>query len=371
MQQGISESSRMSDLRDKSGYTDTDFPDLERKSSDPGSGSDYESHTIFSGEKTGFLYSMLHTAATMITIYLIQPVIYMAVSLVPGTLLKALCLTGMVMIVLDLFTVLYAARKGISRKSLGRLNRKGKKALGNWIYQSVWGRLNKAYPQMEQVKETEDSCYIFAQGVCFDKLVWVFLICALVGDGIETVFCRVTAGVWMSRSSVIYGPFSIVWGIGAVLLTVVLQRLAGKEDRYVFFAGCILGGVYEYLCSVFTEIFLGMTFWDYSKMPFNIGGRTNLLYCVFWGILSVGWVKICYPRISRWIEKIPPLGGKIATWILLVLMICNGLISAAAMIRYVERKDGVAAENSVEDFLDDKYPDALVEWVWPNMKVEK
>ena len=106
-------------------------------------------------------------------------------------------------------------------------------------------------------------------------------------------------------------------------------------------------------------------------MPFNIGGRTNLLYCVFWGILSVGWVKICYPRISRWIEKIPPLGGKIATWILLVLMICNGLISAAAMIRYVERKDGVAAENSVEDFLDDKYPDALIEWVWPNMKVEK
>lgn len=331
----------------------------------------YESHTIFSGEKTGFLYSLLHTAATMITIYLIQPVFYMAVSLVPGTLLKTLCLTGLVMIVLDLFTVLYAARKGTSGKNLGRLNRKGKKALGNWIYQSVWGRLNKAYPQMEQEKETEDSAYVFARGVCFDKLVWVFLICALLGDGIETVFCRITAGVWMSRSSVIYGPFSIVWGIGAVLLTVVLQRLAGKEDRYVFFAGCILGGVYEYLCSVFTEIFLGTTFWDYSKMPFNIGGRTNLLYCVFWGILSVGWVKICYPRISRWIEKIPPLGGKIATWILLVLMVCNGLISAAAMIRYVERKDGVAAENSVEDFLDDKYPDALVEWVWPNMKVEK
>lgn len=331
----------------------------------------YESHTIFSGEKTGLFYSLIHTIVTMITIYLIQPVIYMAVSLVPETLLKVLCLIGLVMIVLDLFTVLYAARKGTSRKNLGKLNRKGKKALGNWIYQSVWGRLNKAYPQMEQAKETGDSGYVFARGVCFDKLVWVFLICALLGDGIETIFCRITAGVWMSRSSVIYGPFSIVWGIGAVLLTVVLQRLAGKEDRYVFFAGCILGGVYEYLCSVFTEIFLGTIFWDYSKMPFNIGGRTNLLYCVFWGILSVGWVKICYPRISNWIEKIPPLGGKIATWILLVLMVCNGLISAAAMIRYVERKNGVAAENSVEDFLDDKYPDSLVEWVWPNMKVEK
>ena len=74
----------------------------------------------------------------------------------------------------------------------------------------------------------------------------------------------------MSRSSVIYGTFSIVWGFGAVILTVVLQRLAGKEDRYIFLAGSVLGGVYEYLCSVFTEIFLGTTFWDYSDMPFVI-----------------------------------------------------------------------------------------------------
>lgn len=334
----------------------------------------YDYHTIFSGERTGLFYSLLHTAAAMITVYLIQPVAYMIVNLIPKTILMVLCIVLLAVIFLDLLTVLYAARKEKISKNLGDLekfNRKGKRALGNWICQGVWKRLNKAYPQMEQAVDLEDSGYVFAKGVCFDKLVWVFLICALLGDGIETVFCRITGGVWMSRSSVIYGPFSIVWGIGAVLLTVVLQKLAGKEDRYVFFAGCILGGVYEYLCSVFTEIFLGTTFWDYSKMPFNIGGRTNLLYCVFWGILSVAWVKICYPKISGFIEKLPALGGKIATWILLVLMICNGVISAAAMIRYVERKDGVQTENSVERFLDDKYPDQLVEWVWPNMRIGK
>ena len=70
-----------------------------------------------------------------------------------------------------------------------------------------------------------------------------FMICAFLGDLIETLFCRVTGGVWMSRSSVIYGTFSIVWGFGAVILTVVLQRLAGKEDRYIFLAGSVLGGV--------------------------------------------------------------------------------------------------------------------------------
>lgn len=156
----------------------------------------------------------------------------------------------------------------------------------------------------------------------------------------------------------------------------------------------MLGGVYEYLCSVFTEIFLGTTFWDYSDMPFNIGGRTNLLYCIFWGLLSVVWVKICYPTISGWIEKLPPLGAKIATWAVVVLMSCDAVISAGAMVRYVERQDSAAVQESsadtgnaagtenttgtvraekksvIDTFFDINYPDERIEKVWPNMKVE-
>ena len=104
-------------------------------------------------------------------------------------------------------------------------------------------------------------------------------------------------------------------------------------------------------------------------MPFNIGGRTNLLYCFFWGIAAVVWMKICYPVISKWIEKFPPLGGKVATWIVVVLMSCNAIISAGAMLRYTERKDGVEATNSIQSFFDANYSDSLVEWTWPTMKI--
>ena len=195
------------------------------------------------------------------------------------------------------------------------------------------------------------------------------MICALLGDLIETLYCKLTIDVWMSRSSVIYGPFSIVWGVGAVLLTIVLQKVVQKDDRYVFLAGFFLGGAYEYLCSVFTEVFLGTVFWDYSDMPLNIGGRTNLLFCFFWGVLAVIWVKVCYPRLSGWIERVPPVPGKILTWIMLLFMICNMLISAAAMTRYTDRMAGEAADNAVELFLDQRYNDALVEFVWPNMRI--
>ena len=58
----------------------------------------------------------------------------------------------------------------------------------------------------------------------------------------------------------------------------------------------------------------GQVFWDYSDMPLNIGGRTNVLFMFFWGLLSVVWIKILYPALSKVIERIPRLTGTILTW---------------------------------------------------------
>ena len=207
----------------------------------------------------------------------------------------------------------------------------------------------------------------FAKGICFDKIVWIFVISALLGDIIETLFCRVVDGVWMSRSSVLYGPFSIVWGIGAVLLTLLLYKLENKSIVYIFLLGALIGGAYEYVCSLFTELTLGTIFWDYSYMEYHIGGRTNLLFMVFWGILTVVWIKFVYPYISMWIEKIPLLPGKIITWCLVAFMLGNSIISVMAMLRYTNRQEGIEANNVIEEFLDSTYQDEYIERVWPNM----
>ena len=210
---------------------------------------------------------------------------------------------------------------------------------------------------------------MFARGICFDKLVWVFLISSFLGALIEMLYCRLTGGVWMNRSSVLYGPFSVVWGLGAVLLTVALRPLAGKADRHVFLAGFLIGGGYEYLCSVFTELVFGTVFWDYSWMPLNIGGRTNVLYCIFWGLLAVLWVKMLCPPMEAAIEKIPPLPGKIITWIVLVLMVCNAVLTGAAMLRYTRRQIQPEPANVIEQHIDERFDDAFMESYWPNMKL--
>lgn len=177
--------------------------------------------------------------------------------------------------------------------------------LGKWIYGHIDRRITKAYPQVKKAAPIPKNKEIFAYGCDFYKLVSLFFIGAFLGDLTETLFCRLTTGIWMSRSSVVWGPFSIVWGLAIAAVTALLYKYKDRSDGFLFLVGTVLGGVYEYLCSIFTEIVFGTVFWDYSAIPFNLGGRINLLYCFFWGIAAVVWFKLLYPRISVWIEKIP------------------------------------------------------------------
>lgn len=238
--------------------------------------------------------------------------------------------------------------------------------LGKAIEAGVERRMEKAYPLIFEAAEQITKRKVFAEGCGFYKLFWLFLIGAVLGDLVETVFCRLTAGVWMSRSSLVWGPFSIVWGLAIATATALLYKNREKPDRHLFFIGTVLGGAYEYVCSVFTELVFGTVFWDYSEIPFNLGGRINLLYCFFWGIAAVIWIKGLYPFFSGWIEKIPVLWGYILTWVLVVFMASNIVVSSMALIRYDRRSEGMQADNVIEKLLDEHFDDERMERIYPN-----
>lgn len=298
----------------------------------------------------------------------IHPMLFGLVELMPQWLVRTAVIATGALVAVDFASVLVALRTKTATKP-SQIRQENTRRLADRIIAWIWRRLQKAYPGIEnETFSAPSSKYIFARGICFDKLVWVFLISSFLGALIEMCYCRLLDGYWMSRSSVLYGPFSFVWGFGAVVLTVSLQPLAGKADRYVFLAGFVIGGVYEYLCSVFTELIFGTVFWDYSEMPLNIGGRTNVMYCIFWGLLAVFWTKILYPPMSKAIEKLPALVGKVTTWVVALVMLCNGLLTAGAMIRCTARQTDPVADNAFETFFDETYDDAWMARRWPNME---
>lgn len=238
--------------------------------------------------------------------------------------------------------------------------------LSRKIYSYIDRRLKKAYPETKKVEISEKSNTVFAEGCCFYKIVWLFLIGSFLGDITETIFCRITAGTWMSRSSVVWGPFSIVWGFAIAMATILLHKYRDKPDRTLFFAGTFLGGAYEYICSVFTEIVFGKVFWDYSHLRFNLGGRINLLFCFFWGIAAVVWIKGIYPVLAGFIEKIPVKIGKVLSWVAILFMCCNVVVSSLALIRSSQRSAGVPADKQWQKVLDERFDDERLMRIYPN-----
>lgn len=93
----------------------------------------------------------------------------------------------------------------------------------------------------------------FAHGLNFYKLFWVFFLCCFLGVVIETIFCWIASGRLSQRTGLVWGPFNLIYGIGAVLLTVCLHPFIGKSDRWIFIGGSIIGGAFEYFCSWLQE----------------------------------------------------------------------------------------------------------------------
>ncbi|NCE64164.1 hypothetical protein D1159_06070 [Pseudoflavonifractor sp. 524-17] len=317
----------------------------------------------------------------VVCVRVVNPLLARLLGLIPRIAGETALLIALILLGLDFLLSLFSVLQ--LRFRIRRLNeleedfRNISTNFGNAITGRLQRRMMKAYPnlQVEQIakaywEKKEAPPSVFAFGCCFHKLVWLFFIAAFLGDLIETVFCRFSMGFWMSRSSLVWGAFSVVWGLGAVLLTAALYKYKDQREGKIFFAGTVLGGVYEYMCSVFTELVFGAIFWDYSHLPFNLGGRINLLFCFFWGFAAVAWLKGIYPRLSGLIEKIPPRVGKIGTWVLVVFLVSDMAVSSLALGRYHQRQiDPAPPAGAVALWLDRCFPNERMERIYPNAKL--
>lgn len=213
----------------------------------------------------------------------------------------------------------------------------------------------------------ESSSQHFARGLGVYKLLLICFIGSFLGVVVEVLWCYLTHGRWESRAGLVYGPFNLLYGTGAVVLTACLYQFRNRSGWISFLGGMLVGSVVEYACSWAQELLLGSRSWDYSHMPFNLNGRICLLYSVFWGTLGVLWIKDLYPRMARWVLKIPNKPGKIITLLLTVFFVFNAGMSAVSVYRWSERVDGLAPSNAFEVFLDERFPDTRLERIYPGM----
>ena len=317
-------------------------------------------------------YSVLWGVLGAVAVRWGNDLLFRLCSYLPSLLFHIAVWVAMTIAVLDqIGAVVVVGRYAARHPHLEQLNQelgKGSDRLRQRIAASVERRIQRAYPEAARPEPTTST----EKAMGFGDLLWLFVVGAFLGDVVETIFCRITAGVWMSRSSLVWGPFSVVWGLALVLAAVLLRGSEHKSESHIFWFGVILGGAYEYVCSAVGELLFGVVFWDYSGFKFNLGGRINLLYCFFWGIAAVVWMRYGYPLVAKGMGKLKRHVRPWMTAVLAVFMAVNMLVSALALARYDARTSGVEPTNEVDVLLDARFDDARMERIYPNAKkVEK
>ena len=90
----------------------------------------------------------------------------------------------------------------------------------------------------------------FSEGLCFKKLFFVFLVGSVIVSIYEEIlfmvqhFMETGELAHALRRGVIYGPFNVIYGFGAVVMIYLLLRKPLKNWQ-IFLYAAVLGGIIE------------------------------------------------------------------------------------------------------------------------------
>lgn len=199
-------------------------------------------------------------------------------------------------------------------------------------------------------------------------IFWLFIIGSIAGYIFEMIVVLFQKGFIESRQGLIYGPLIPVYGAGIVVYYLILSHVKTNDKIKVFLITALLGGITEYLFSLMQEKIFGTISWDYSHLMFNINGRTSLLHCTYWGIGGILYHTYIIPLIQKLKENIEKKGLRLITSTLSVFIVFDICISFVAANRQLERRMNVPAASKMDIFLDQYYPDEVMDKVYANKK---
>ena len=161
--------------------------------------------------------------------------------------------------------------------------------------------MNEMEKNMEKQVEVKEKKHIKIAGITLWRIVGYFIIYSVAGFIIETIFGVLTKGVLESRKSFLYGPFCSIYGLGAVLMILPLQKF--KKNNYTLFAaGFVIGSIIEYFVSLIGELIFHIKWWDYSDQILNLNGRICVLYSLFWGLLAIYLMSDINKKVDKFID---------------------------------------------------------------------
>lgn len=209
----------------------------------------------------------------------------------------------------------------------------------------------------------------------FFNVFWIFAICCVLGLSVELAYHMtiVNPGHYQDRAGLLYGPFSPIYGFGAVLMTMALNRFHDSNPLVVFLVSAVIGGAFEFFVSWFMQTAFGITAWDYTGTFLSIDGRTNGKFMFMWGMMGLVWIKVCLPIMLDIVNKIPWNWRYVVTVVCTTLMLTDAGLTLASLDCWYRREAGTmdyADASAIVQFCNSHYDDAYMAERFQTMSID-
>lgn len=201
------------------------------------------------------------------------------------------------------------------------------------------------------------------------QYVIIFLIASVLGLVIETAYTLVMFGVLESRVGLVWGPFSPLYGLGAVLLTLVLWPLRKAPAIRVFLISAALGGVLEQTAGWSMETFAHLQSWTYLGLPDHITQWVAWRFLAMWGFLGLAWCRAIMPELMFRIGEPTSRRQAVLVGLLAAFIAVDVVMTIACFWRAGQRVEGIPPQGPFEVYVDTHFDDAFMDRTFENMRV--
>ena len=159
------------------------------------------------------------------------------------------------------------------------------------------------------------------------KWFWTIVLYSFFGYLLERLFAAAIRAENQTRRCFWLLPLCPVYGL-AVAAVLALPPSFLRLPWLPVWGGIVTTTV-EYAVHWLYDRWLGVQFWDYSPLRFQIHGRVCLSFSIAWGLLVTGAVLFLQPLLDTLISAIPPM----LTLAAMLLITADGLVTVRYLVQ--------------------------------------
>ena len=172
-----------------------------------------------------------------------------------------------------------------------------------------------------------------------------FFVYGFLGWCTEVIFAAFKQHRFVNRGF-LNGPICPIYGVGVTLVIACLEAFQSNL-LLLYISSVILVTVLEGVTGWAMDKLFHNKWWDYYKLPFNIGGYVCLLFSLIWGVACVFIVYFVHPLIHQVLSLIPHTAGIALIAILGIALLSDIIVTTSAIVKfnqYLERLKHITDE---------------------------